>query len=142
EVLVGRSVLQSFVRSDLLARNGVVHIIPQVIDPPMNLFEGAVFERRKRFVEGLHLTGLADVLATGGPYTVFAPTDAAWTTLPPDLRVNIFKPEYRAQLEAVLGYHIALGAYPYGSLPNEVATLEGSPLSIVVPPVGPVRIGP
>jgi uncharacterized surface protein with fasciclin (FAS1) repeats len=50
--------------------------------------------------------GLAPSLATNGPLTVFAPTDAAFSRLPKGTVENLLKPENRAQLRAILSYHV------------------------------------
>ncbi|MEM9221062.1 MAG: fasciclin domain-containing protein [Pseudomonadota bacterium] len=50
--------------------------------------------------------GLADALATGGPFTVFAPTDEAFAALPDGTVDNLLKPENRDQLAAILSYHV------------------------------------
>jgi uncharacterized surface protein with fasciclin (FAS1) repeats len=53
--------------------------------------------------------GLEDELASPGPITVFAPTDAAFAALPPGKLDDLMKPENKAQLEALLKHHIVSG---------------------------------
>jgi uncharacterized surface protein with fasciclin (FAS1) repeats len=53
--------------------------------------------------------GLEDELASPGPITVFAPTDAAFAALPPGKLDDLMKPENKAQLEALLKHHIVAG---------------------------------
>ncbi len=50
--------------------------------------------------------GLADALATGKNLTVFAPTDEAFAKLPAGTVENLLKPENKAQLAAILTYHV------------------------------------
>ncbi|MEM7694309.1 MAG: fasciclin domain-containing protein [Pseudomonadota bacterium] len=50
--------------------------------------------------------GLAGALADGGPFTVFAPTDAAFAALPAGTVENLLLPENRDQLAAILSYHV------------------------------------
>lgn len=50
--------------------------------------------------------GLADALATGRNLTVFAPTDEAFAALPAGTVENLLKPENKAQLAAILSYHV------------------------------------
>jgi uncharacterized surface protein with fasciclin (FAS1) repeats len=50
--------------------------------------------------------GLADALATGNNLTVFAPTDEAFAKLPAGTVENLLKPENKAQLVAILTYHV------------------------------------
>ena len=53
--------------------------------------------------------GLDKTLAQPGPYTVFAPTDAAFNALPPGMLEMLMKPENKAMLMQVLGYHTLFG---------------------------------
>ncbi len=50
--------------------------------------------------------GLADTLAKGGPFTVFAPTDEAFAKLPKGTVETLLKPENKAKLAAILAYHV------------------------------------
>jgi uncharacterized surface protein with fasciclin (FAS1) repeats len=50
--------------------------------------------------------GLADALATGNNLTVFAPTDEAFAKLPAGTVESLLKPENKAQLAAILSYHV------------------------------------
>jgi uncharacterized surface protein with fasciclin (FAS1) repeats len=50
--------------------------------------------------------GLADALATGSNLTVFAPTDEAFAKLPAGTVESLLKPENKAQLAAILSYHV------------------------------------
>ncbi len=53
--------------------------------------------------------GLDRTLAQPGPYTVFAPTDAAFNALPPGMLEMLMKPENADMLKKVLGYHTLFG---------------------------------
>ncbi|MCJ8238558.1 fasciclin domain-containing protein [Peteryoungia algae] len=50
--------------------------------------------------------GLVDALSSGGPLTVFAPTDEAFAALPAGTVENLLKPENKDQLAAILSYHV------------------------------------
>ena len=52
---------------------------------------------------------LVDVLSNAGPFTVFAPTNAAFEKLPAGLVDNLLKPENKAQLQDILQYHVYVG---------------------------------
>ncbi|MBX2977697.1 MAG: fasciclin domain-containing protein [Flavobacteriales bacterium] len=52
-----------------------------------------------------------DVLSNVGPFTVYAPTDAAFAALPAGTLDNLLKPENKATLEDILEYHVALGVF-------------------------------
>ena len=52
---------------------------------------------------------LVNTLKGPGPFTVFAPTDAAFAKLPPGTLDNLLKPENKAMLQRVLTYHVVAG---------------------------------
>jgi uncharacterized surface protein with fasciclin (FAS1) repeats len=60
-------------------------------------------------VAAVKAAGLVDALKAPGPLTVFAPTDAAFAKLPKGTVENLLKPENKAQLTAILTYHVVAG---------------------------------
>ena len=60
-------------------------------------------------VAALKAADLVDVLAGDGPFTVFAPTNAAFAKLPEGTVETLLKPENKDQLVAVLTYHVVAG---------------------------------
>lgn len=60
-------------------------------------------------VTAVKAAGLADTLSGDGPFTVFAPTNAAFEKLPAGTVENLLKPENKDQLVAVLTYHVVPG---------------------------------
>ena len=63
----------------------------------------------KTLAAALTAAGLVDTLKGPGPFTVFAPTDAAFAKLPAGTVENLLKPENKAQLTATLTYHVVPG---------------------------------
>ena len=63
----------------------------------------------KTLVAAVKAAKLVDTLAGKGPFTVFAPTDAAFAKLPAGTVDTLLKPENRATLQAVLTYHVVPG---------------------------------
>ena len=63
----------------------------------------------KTLAAALDAAGLIDTLKGNGPFTVFAPTDAAFAKLPPGTVDNLLKPENKDQLVAILTYHVVSG---------------------------------
>lgn len=59
-----------------------------------------------------------DVLSNVGPFTVYAPTDAAFAALPAGTLEDLLKPENKATLEDILEYHVALGVFKPESMTN------------------------
>ena len=62
-------------------------------------------------VAALKAGGLVDALANAGPFTVFAPTNAAFDKLPTGTVDNLLKPENVDQLRNILQYHVVPGVY-------------------------------
>jgi uncharacterized surface protein with fasciclin (FAS1) repeats len=63
----------------------------------------------KTLVKAVQTAGLVDVLASKGPFTVFAPTDEAFGRLPAGTVENLLKDP--AKLKAILTYHVVSGKY-------------------------------
>ena len=84
-------------------------------------------------VAAVKAAGLVETLQGDGPFTIFAPTDAAFAKLPAGTVDDLLKPENKAKLVAVLTYHVVPGkimaADVTTSKPN---TVNGQPLSISV----------
>ncbi|HCM76671.1 MAG TPA: fasciclin [Cytophagales bacterium] len=60
-------------------------------------------------VAALKAAAYVDALANAGPFTVFAPTNAAFDALPAGTVDNLVKPENQAQLRDILEYHVYIG---------------------------------
>lgn len=64
----------------------------------------------KTLAAALQAADLVDTLKGKGPFTVFAPTDAAFAKLPAGTVENLLKPENKAKLQAILTYHVVAGS--------------------------------
>lgn len=92
------------------------------------------------FMQALQSAGLADTLRGAGPYTVFAPTNAAWEAIPEETRRNLASADQRDRLISLLSYHIVTGAVTAEDLGGaierapggraELATVTGDNLSL------------
>lgn len=60
-------------------------------------------------VAAVKAASLVDALSNAGPFTVFAPTDAAFAKLPKETLDNLMKPENKAALSNILEYHTYVG---------------------------------
>jgi uncharacterized surface protein with fasciclin (FAS1) repeats len=70
-------------------------------------------------VAAVKAAGLVDSLANQGPFTVFAPTNAAFDKLPPGTVENLLKSDQKDTLKNILEYHVAVG-----NLTNDILKLE------------------
>jgi uncharacterized surface protein with fasciclin (FAS1) repeats len=78
--------------------------------PSKNIIQNAVNSKdHTTLVAAVKAAGLVDTLSGTGPFTVFAPTNAAFAKLPPGTVDSLLKPENKAKLVAVLTYHVVPG---------------------------------
>ncbi|MBW4665873.1 MAG: fasciclin domain-containing protein [Cyanomargarita calcarea GSE-NOS-MK-12-04C] len=84
-------------------------------------------------VKALKAAGLVETLSGSGPFTVFAPTNAAFAALPKGTLEKLLQPENKTTLQKILSYHVVSGAIDSKSIkPGSVPTVEGSPVNIQV----------
>ncbi len=84
-------------------------------------------------VAAVKAAGLVEALKGEGPFTVFAPTDAAFAKLPEGTVADLLKPENKAKLAAILTYHVVPGKVMAADVSTMKAkTLNGAEASIVV----------
>ena len=75
--------------------------------PTKNIVENAVNSKdHTTLVAAVKAAGLVDTLQGAGPFTVFAPTNAAFAALPAGTVDTLLKPENKGQLTGVLTYHV------------------------------------
>ena len=85
----------------------------------------------KTLVAAVKAAGLVDTLKGKGPYTVFAPTDAAFAKLPKGTLQSLLKPENKKKLVSILTYHVVPGRVLAKDVKSgRVKTANGSPLEI------------
>ncbi len=87
---------------------------PNVGGAPMysnkNIVENAVNSKdHTTLVAAVKAAGLVDTLSSPGPFTVFAPTNEAFSALPAGTVDTLLKPENKDQLKKVLTYHVVAG---------------------------------
>lgn len=91
-----------------------------------NIIENAVNSKdHTTLVAAVKAAGLVEVLTGPGPFTVFAPTNAAFAKLPADTVPTLLKPENKARLSAVLTYHVVPGKYDAAALRRMVMAGHG-----------------
>ena len=80
--------------------------------PTKNIVQTAVNSKdHTTLVAAVKAAGLVDTLASAGPFTVFAPTNAAFAKLPAGTVQSLVMPENKATLTKVLTYHVVPGRY-------------------------------
>lgn len=80
--------------------------------PSKNIIENAVNSKdHTTLVAAVKAAGLVETLQGAGPFTVFAPTNAAFDKLPKGTVDNLLKPENKGMLTGILTYHVVSGKY-------------------------------
>ncbi|MBC7904248.1 MAG: fasciclin domain-containing protein [Gemmatimonadaceae bacterium] len=80
--------------------------------PSKNIVENAVNSKEHTtLVAAVKAAGLVETLSSAGPFTVFAPTNAAFEMLPAGTVESLVKPENKATLTTVLTYHVVAGKF-------------------------------
>ena len=77
-------------------------------------------------VAAVKAAGLVDTLKGAGPFTVFAPTNAAFDALPAGTVDTLLKPEMKADLTKVLTYHVVPGKLDAAALSEQIAAGGGT----------------
>ncbi|MEA2991473.1 MAG: hypothetical protein QOD40_393 [Alphaproteobacteria bacterium] len=89
--------------------------------PSKNIIQNAVNSKdHTTLVAAVKAAGLVDTLQGTGPFTVFAPTNAAFAKLPAGTVDNLLKPENKAMLTKVLTYHVVPGRMTTAQLEKAV----------------------
>ncbi|MGD9838568.1 MAG: fasciclin domain-containing protein [Afipia sp.] len=101
--------------------------------PSKNIVQNAVNSKdHTTLVAAVKAAGLVDTLSSKGPFTVFAPTNAAFGKLPAGTVDNLVKPENKATLTKILTYHVVPGKLNAADLTDgkKLKTVEGEMLTV------------
>lgn len=94
--------------------------------PSRDIVDNAVNSRdHTTLVAAVKAAGLVDTLKSPGPFTVFAPTNAAFAELPPGTVQTLLKPENKAMLAKVLTYHVVPGRLDAAALGERIRAGNG-----------------
>ena len=108
--------------------------------PSRNIVENAAQSKdHTTLVAAVKAAGLVDTLSGPGPFTVFAPTNEAFSALPAGTVDSLLKPENKDMLTKVLTYHVVAGRLTAQDLAAKAAagggkaqltTVQGEPLTV------------
>ena len=134
--------------ADVVSSNGIIHIIDAVLLPPADaptLDIPATAQStgvHTALVAALSQANLVSALQADGPFTVFAPTDAAFEAAGIDL-TTFDTPEENATLADILTYHVYSGAVPASAVTDGLAVnmLNGDKATFAVSADGVVSVG-
>ena len=122
---------------DVATSNGVIHVIDKVLmptDTPNDIPRTAQCTgQHNSLVSSVIQAELLETLQGDGPFTVFAPTDQAFTNAGIDL-ASLDNPEGKAALADILLYHVLDGEVPAANVTDclSATTINGNPLSFTV----------
>lgn len=105
------------------------------LSPSNNVVENAIASPdHSTLVAAVQAADLAGTLSGAGPFTVFAPTNAAFDKLPAGTVDNLLKPENKQQLANVLTYHVVPGTYNAADLKDgqKLKTVQGKELTVTM----------
>jgi uncharacterized surface protein with fasciclin (FAS1) repeats len=117
----------------LAAASALFVSLPVRADAPGTIVDVAVSAGSfKTLVAAVKAAGLVDTLSGKGPFTVFAPTDAAFAKLPPGTVDTLLKPENKEKLKAILLYHVVAGDVKSTDLKDgeSVKTVGGKSITV------------
>jgi len=131
--------------ADQEADNGVAHIIDKVLTPPNIVKLADATSDLSSLHSALVAADLVTALSGTGPFTVFAPTNAAFTALADPDVTELLKPASKATLAKILKYHVVSGSSTSaGDLTegaNVLKTLQGAKVTVTKAANGDVTIG-
>jgi len=123
--------------ADVMASNGIIHVIDKVLMPPADLVDIPTVAQGTGIHDSLVAAVIqAELLSTlqgEGPFTVFAPTDDAFTAAGVDLAA-LDNDEGKAALTNILLYHVVSGAVPSSAVTDGLvaAAVNGDDLTFTV----------
>lgn len=89
--------------------------------PSKNIVENAVNSKdHTTLVAAVKAADLVETLQSEGPFTVFAPTNAAFEKLPKGTVATLLKPENKAKLQAILTYHVVAGKHSATAIMKDI----------------------
>jgi uncharacterized surface protein with fasciclin (FAS1) repeats len=93
-------------------------------------------------VAAVKAAGLVETLSGSGPFTIFAPTNAAFAKLPAGTVESLLLPENKAKLTAILTYHVVAGKVLAADVkPGAVVTVNGKSATISIKDGAPYIAG-
>ncbi len=122
--------------TDIIATNGVVHVIDNVLSPLDITERAAATPALSTLVAALGAGELVTALQADGPFTVFAPTNDAFARIQSTTDALLL-PANKAKLQQILKYHVLGAAVPAADVvglngKNTPNTLEGMPIKVTV----------
>ena len=124
---VDEAMLSNDIGANDMAVDGTVMVGGAAMYPSKNIIENAVNSAdHTTLVAAVKAAGLVETLSGPGPFTVFAPTNAAFAKLPAGTVDTLVKPENKKALTGILTYHVVAGNMTAADLAKAIADGGGS----------------
>ena len=118
---------------DVVGTNGVIHVIDKVLLPPTVVDIALANSNFSTLVQAVVKAGLVETLNGSGPFTVFAPTNAAFQKLFTTLKITGVNDLTAEQLTPILLYHVVAGNNVSSGLTNgNIPSLQGTNIKVNV----------
>jgi uncharacterized surface protein with fasciclin (FAS1) repeats len=130
---LGALALTATIVAPVSAQEKTVMVGGAAMFPSKNIIQNAVNSKdHTALVAAVKAAGLVDTLEGKGPFTVFAPTNAAFGKLPAGTVDTLVKPENKATLTKILTYHVVPGKFDASDLTDgkKLKTAEGEELTV------------
>ncbi len=112
--------------ADMAMEKGTTMVGGQAMFRTKDIIDNAVHSAdHTTLVAAVQAAGLVETLKSAGPFTVFAPTNAAFAQLPEGTVPTLLKPENKEQLTKVLTYHVVPGRYDAAALMQAIRSGKG-----------------
>jgi uncharacterized surface protein with fasciclin (FAS1) repeats len=124
---IGLFILTALFVNASFAQMSTVMVGGAAMYPTKNIVENAVNSKdHTTLVAAVKAAGLVETLSGKGPFTVFAPTNAAFNMLPKGTVATLVKPENKETLTGILTYHVVAGRYSSADLLKMVKDGKGT----------------
>ena len=130
---LGALALAATITAPISAQEKTVMVGGAAMFPSKNIVQNAVNSKdHTTLVAAVKAAGLVGTLESKGPFTVFAPTNAAFGKLPAGTVDSLVKPENKASLTKILTYHVVPGKLEASDLTDgkKLKTAEGEELTV------------
>lgn len=110
-------------------------VIEPTVEAPKDIVDVASGSAdHSTLVTAVKAAGLVETLKGAGPFTVFAPTNAAFSALPAGTVDGLLKPEKKADLTRILTYHVVSGSVKAADLKDgqKIKTVQGEELTVAI----------
>ena len=117
---------QEAMKGDMAMEEGTTMVGGHAMFPSKDIVDNAVNSAdHTTLVAAVKAAGLVETLKGKGPFTVFAPTNAAFDRLPAGTVSTLLEPENKEQLGQVLTYHVVAGRYDAAALTKAITKGKG-----------------